>query len=650
MSKNSCVGSGRAVTIIVTALQKIVTGWLHDSVRVAVPLTYNPHLLVSIASMNKLLAPDDSPKNSHHPRLMLYAVVVALATLAAYSNFFPNELQFDDLRTIKENIYIRDLRNIPLLFADAETYTATAANAAYRPIAGLSFALDYAWAGPDTRGFHATQLLLHLLFAVLIWRLFTRFLRVAGCGSGGDFLALGGAALFALHRANTMTLNYLSARGEILAALGAVGTIQCYLACPRLRRSGVWLLPMAIGALAKPTALMTAPLLGLLLWLLPESVEQSDRAPSRAQSAIWKPVAAPFVLAAALYLLLSRMGGAHLHYGRSTPAAYLGTQCFIWLQYLRLFFLPLGLSADYDWELITPWYDTRIFFGALLSLAWCGLAIWWSCRSLRGRLFLAGTGWYFIALAPSSSFMPLNDVMVDYRLYFPMVGLIMCVLAALLPFTDAARYAERWPLMGAGLALLLALHALGTYQRNPVWKNERTLWQNVVEVNPRNGRAWAMLGSLHMRAGTKTAARRCAEEAERWAPKYYINAFTLATLDYQDGKIDAAGARLKEMSELWPNVPDVRGVYGEWLHDQKQYDAAIAQFQIGLRLSPGHRLIRKSLLRTYAETLRWADYCKLAYETLRFDPNPELRGATGRRCTDNRTPIASPPASAPKAN
>ncbi len=583
-------------------------------------------------------------EGDHLRRLLLYGLTAALATVTAYSNFFPNGFQFDDLRTIKDNIFIRDLHNIPQLFTDAGTYTAIPANAAYRPMAALSFALDYAWGGADPRAFHVTQLLLHLLLAAFIWRLFTRFLRAAGYGTAGDFFALGGAALFALHRANTMTLNYLSARGEILAAIGAVGTLECYLAFPRLRKTGVWLLPMALGTLAKPTALMAAPLLALILILLPETVEQPLNLPVASRSALWKAIAAAFALAAALYLLLSKMGGGHLHYGMSTPATYFGTQCFIWMQYLRLFVLPLGLSADYGWPLITPWYDTRIFLGVLISAAWCVSAVFWARHSIRGRLFLAGTGWYFIALAPSSSFMPLNDVMVDYRLYFPMPGLILCVLAALLPLSDAVRHAARWPVIGVASVLLLALHALGTYQRNPIWSNERTLWTDVVEVNPHNGRAWATLGFLHMKDGTKTAARQCAEEAERWAPKYYLNAFTLATLDYEDGKIEAAGTRLKEMVALWPYEPDVRGVYAEWLHDQKQYDAAIEQFRIGLRLSPGHRVIRKSLIRTYAETQRWPEYCALASDTLRIDPNPELRKAAEMHCSEGGRAIPASPA------
>ena len=52
--------------------------------------------------------------------LPLFAVL-ALVTVA-YGNHFHNDFHFDDFHTVTTNPYIRDLRNIPLIFEDADTF------------------------------------------------------------------------------------------------------------------------------------------------------------------------------------------------------------------------------------------------------------------------------------------------------------------------------------------------------------------------------------------------------------------------------------------------------------------------------------------------------------------------------------------------
>ena len=44
---------------------------------------------------------------------------------------------------------------------------------------------------------------------------------------------------------------------------------------------------------------------------------------------------------------------------------YALTQTFVWLHYVRIFFLPVGLTADADMALVSTWYDTRIAAGVL---------------------------------------------------------------------------------------------------------------------------------------------------------------------------------------------------------------------------------------------------------------------------------------------
>ena len=68
-------------------------------------------------------------------RLYLCACGLALAALVGtYANHFRNDFHFDDGHTIQNNLYIRDLRNIPLFFLSTRTFSSNPANQSYRPL------------------------------------------------------------------------------------------------------------------------------------------------------------------------------------------------------------------------------------------------------------------------------------------------------------------------------------------------------------------------------------------------------------------------------------------------------------------------------------------------------------------------------------
>src|SRR5215471_1232993 len=70
------------------------------------------------------------------------ALLVA-ALIVPYSNHFHNSFHFDDAHTIVNNSAIRELRNIPLFFRDATTFSALPSNQSYRPLVSTLLAIDY---------------------------------------------------------------------------------------------------------------------------------------------------------------------------------------------------------------------------------------------------------------------------------------------------------------------------------------------------------------------------------------------------------------------------------------------------------------------------------------------------------------------------
>ncbi|MDP1793988.1 MAG: hypothetical protein Q8K63_07595, partial [Acidimicrobiales bacterium] len=154
----------------------------------------------------------------------LAAIALSLAALAAYANSFAGVFVLDDLAAIPNNESLRDLTRVLAPPADSTTFG--------RPIANLSFAIDRAWNGDGPWGYHATNLLIHLLAALTLFGLVRRTLSLPRLAErfGADALplALAAAALWMLHPLQTESVTYVVQRVESLAGLLCLATLYAF--------------------------------------------------------------------------------------------------------------------------------------------------------------------------------------------------------------------------------------------------------------------------------------------------------------------------------------------------------------------------------------------------------------------------------------
>ncbi len=562
-------------------------------------------------------------------------ILAAAVVFAAYSNHFHNSFHFDDATVIQNNAYLRSLRNIPLFFRDAATFSSYPPNAAYRPLTSTSFALDY-WlgGGVDPLSFHATQWTLHLALGVLVFLFLERILALAGLEESGRIPALFGATLFCVHRVNSETVNFLTLRSEILAALGVVGSFVLYQRLPAARRSFVWLLPALAGAFAKQSALVFAPLFAAYLMVFPEERAADPRRHDETKRRPWLLLVLPaFLTAGAFYVLQARLGGPRLVYGATRPLTYLQTQVFAWLHYFRLFALPLGLSADADWGPIPLWYDTRVLAGAAFAVFLLAAAAAYARRRPAGRSALFGVIWYFVALLPSSSVFPLSEMVNEHRPYLPYVGLILCLITVGTDMLEASRSPRvaRW--FAAAAALLLLNHAWGTFQRNKVWRNEESLWKSVTEASPNNGRAWMNYGLIFLGRADYPNARACFEKAALLAPNYDILEINRGILEGATGNAAQAERHFRRALALNSATATAHFYFGRWLHENGRDREAVAELADAVAINPADLGARELLLDLYERLGDRQRGCAVARATLAVAPgDAKATAAAARLC------------------
>jgi len=479
------------------------------------------------------------------------ACAAAIALIAAaYADSLDNSFHFDDSHVIETNAFLHSLDNVPRFFTDAYTFSSLPQNATYRPLVTLSLALDWAAGDGSPRPFHLTQIALLVILGAMLVAFFTPIV--------GRWKALFAATLFCVHTANTETLNLISARSELLSTIGLLGSFLLYQRSAFARRTLLYLVPLAIGALAKAPLVVFAPLLLLYAHLI-------EKQPVRRALRIAVP---PLILGCALLAFLNSMNAKEWTSGGGAAWNYIITQPFVWLHYARLFVLPIGLTADTDWIPFAQWYDTR----AIAGYAFIALLVYAMRRALAAVAF--GLAWFAIALLPTSLF-PLAEVANEHRIFFAYVGLVLA----------AAWFVDRRT-VAAIAVVVLVVHAAATHARNKVWRSEESLWTDVVAKSPANGRGWMNYGLSQMAKGHYADAKTSFERAATRTPNYSTLEINRGIVEGQLGD-DAAAERHFQRALALHADHNAHYYYARWLSQHGRNAEALEHVRAARQIAPG---------------------------------------------------------------
>lgn len=433
--------------------------------------------------------------------------VCVLAGLA-YGNSLDVPLVYDDLPNIAENtaIHIDGLTPSELLRA------ATHGRLWSRPVANLSFALNYWWGELDTTGYHLVNVAVHLLASLLVYRLAFMTASLAqengkaGSSPGSEqCLAAGVAmALFALHPLQTQSVTYVVQRMNSLATAAYLAAICCYLegrlaaAGPRWRwfSAALACALIAVGSKEIAMAIPGAILLYEILILRPRWATRIT--PQQVLLAV-----AGLALLTALGLWALAASGVLAGYeGREfTLEERLLTQSRVVWRYagLALFPAPGRLNLLHDVPLsrglwTPPLTAVAMIAGAVYFGVGLALARRWPMISL-------GLLWQPLHLLLESTVIPL-EMMYEHRMYLPLVGPVMAVGWAWQRW--GLRGAARW-LVPAALSLWLAAW---THARNETWRDALALWNDAVAKSPQSARALTNRGNVYLSRGRLAEAIR----------------------------------------------------------------------------------------------------------------------------------------------
>jgi tetratricopeptide (TPR) repeat protein len=535
---------------------------------------------------------------------VLAVLAIVAFIVLAYSNHFNNGFQFDDAHTVVNNASIQDVRNIPQFFRDGTTFSSLPSNQSYRPLVSSFLAISYAFAGGlKPFWFHFLIFALFVLKVLLLGYILRRLLEELSPGRANTWIAAIAACWYGLHPANADTVNYIIACSDVISTAGIVASFACYFAFPGGRRYFVYVLPAALTVLAKPPAAIF-PILFAAYRLLTPGIRTEGASRAKRAIAYLIEVIPGFLACGAALLFVQYMTPSHWTAGAGDSWRYLATQPYVALLYFQTFLWPSGLSADYDLAPFGTIGDPRFLTGLGFALLFTGCAI---AASIYKRTRVIGFGllWYVIGLLPTS-LLPMAEVMNDHRTFLPYIGLIIAAAGIASLIIKERKSYRRSIAVGGGFAIAFFLcgNAYATSQRNKVWRDNESLWLDVVTKSPANSRGLMNYGNVLMKKGDYADALGFFRRAQVIAPRYSTLFINIAIAEGANGQPAHAEQDFRKALSLAPESPDAHTYYAAWLLKHSRPAEALRLAARAVELAPADIMARDLLLEAKAKANR----------------------------------------------
>src|SRR4051794_31761364 len=378
-----------------------------------------------------------------------WAVAVILAFLigAVYGPSINVPFVFDDRDTIMGNDSI--LKLWPLIGRDepGPLNPQPEFPTSGRPVINLSFALNYYFGGFSPVGYHAVNIVIHFLSAMLVWAILTRTLRLPYFGErfeqSAGWLALAIAMLWALHPLQTEAVIYVTQRTELMMALCYLATLYCSirywavapepLANHDAHRSaansaragrGRWLAAAffaCVVGMASKEVMVSAPLMVLLYERT--FVSGTLRNALRRSWPLYIALFSTWLLLLSLNISLPHSDATGFALKVSGLEWWM-TQSKVFFLYMKLMVWPWPLLFHYHMPYLKTLGESWQYVVPLLIIGLATLLLLWRNRPLG---FL-GT-WMFAILSPTFVIPIVTEIAAERRMYLallaPIVAFVM---------------------------------------------------------------------------------------------------------------------------------------------------------------------------------------------------------------------------------
>jgi protein O-mannosyl-transferase len=537
-----------------------------------------------------------------------FAAALVAAVFLAYQPAWQAGFIWDDNEHLTENPCIVGPLGLK------EIWTSRAARIC--PLTQTTFWLEHAAWGLRPMPYHLVNLLLHATSALVLWQVLRR-LNVLGAGLG--------AALWALHPVQVESAAWITELKNTQSGLFYLLTILSFVnfmaAERRANRTlargwyGLALLCAFLAMASKSSTVVLPAVLGLCMWWLDQRWRW-DKA--------WRLL--PFLFlsavssAVAIWTTQIEMGDG-VGWERSWQERIIVAGKVVWF-YLGKLAWPHPLIFVYPrWKL-----DTASFASYLPTLTVVLLLLALGCgRRGWGREAWFAFTYYVLALLPVlglvNHYFIIYSYVGDHFQYLASMGILALAGAGLAQLLIHLRLWRHWAGNALCLALLIVLAVL-TWHQSRMYKDNDTLYQWTIGLNPSCGMAhnnlglmlegrgqfddaiahyekameskpndWVVinnLGHAYLRQGRLNVAMACFQQALKIKPNYDKAHHNLGRVLFRQGRFGEAITHYQEALAIEPDDFEAENDLGNALAGDEQYDKAIDHFQKALKIKPDY--------------------------------------------------------------
>jgi len=422
-----------------------------------------------------------------------FLIFLPVIAFIIYSNTFKSPFILDDHKIITDNPSIKK----PTIFYNINQP---------RYIGYITFAFNYKFNGNDVYWYHLINLLIHLTNSILVFFIIKKIFEII-YNREIFLLSFFVALIFIAHPIQTQAVTYIVQRFTSLAALFSLISIYSYLiyrTCKKWKYC-YYLLFLFSALLAFKTKENTASLPIAVIaieFFLFKNLNRSyfKRAllilPSFVLVAviplsftnISKPISISFAE------LMGELKEASYETPLISRSQYLLTEFSVIMTYFRLLILPINQSLHYIYPLANSFFELKTFLSFSFIMVLLISSFFYRKKGLEITI---GALWFFIFLSVESSIIPIQDVIFEHRLYLPSIGFFLAIVSIISRAIEKIQYKLFVPLI---LIIAISLSFL-TYKRNEVWKDEITIWRDVINKFPTDHVAWSSLGTAYAKEG-----------------------------------------------------------------------------------------------------------------------------------------------------
>lgn len=536
------------------------------------------------------------------------AGVLAIIMLAvvAFGMSLRNGFVWDDAYYVVKNAGIRSWHNIAVFFYDPGRFMNGLDTQIWRPLRDISYTLDYAFWGLRPFGYHLTNLLLHILNAVLLYLLAARLLS-------SKVAAFFAAAFFAVHPAASEAVIWIKGRDDLLAMSFFLGALLVLSGEQgrRIWRNAAVLLLLLASLLAKEAAIGLLPTALLACLVIRREPDKKEGLCS------WSLLVAGGVISIGYVLLRIVVVGRLSQTGWITGsmATTWMTMTRVMVDYFRLAVFPYPLLCDYHHiTVIASPADPQLW----VSLVFLALIVVLVLKLWR-RMPVAtlGLAWFYINLFSVSNIVPTMQLMAERFIYIPLAGICL-VLGAVVSRTENMNRI----VVGAvrvGLAVLLMLFIILSWNRCGDWRDDYSLFSADLSKAPQSEVLRQQAGVAAVARGDYAAAIKLLEPYVGSNSMSAVNCRSLGIAYSHAGRLKKGEALLKRAGELNPDWAQPCEDLGALSLKHGRPQEAVKWFKKAVDRDPCNSMRWSNLAMACRDSGREADFARALEKALEFN-------------------------------